>query len=240
MTNNTEVTVTQAAELAAMYLDTGFIECPQCGHEVKTDTTDAFYTLRDALAQHRTRSTVGEATKDDLKPFITEMLSHRGENPYMVKRGGYELWEAYVPSVQAALPYLPDASPKPNDSVDAVREEMNWSEAVDFAERYDLPIAALQTQPAAQDVVERERDIEIKPLLKGMRRSPKYYPSIGETCRMSGPNCDDANGYTWSEVEILWTDGFFIVTRFKDCWPTVTKLELALFEALSKPAGEGS
>lgn len=53
-----------------------------------------------------------------LKPFITEMLMHRGENPYQVKRGGYELWEAYIPSVLAALRYLPlyRHPPAPADS----------------------------------------------------------------------------------------------------------------------------
>lgn len=69
--------------------------------------------------------------------------------------------------------------------------------------------------------------------LKGLRRSPKYYPAIGETCRMSGPNCDDAEGYTWLDVEVLWRDDLFIVTRVPGCWPTVTKLELALFEPLA-------
>lgn len=68
--------------------------------------------------------------------------------------------------------------------------------------------------------------------LKGRRRNPKYYPAIGQTCRMSGPNCEDADGYTWSEVEVLWSDEQFVVTRTPGCWPTVTKHELALFEPL--------
>jgi len=76
------------------------------------------------------------------------------------------------------------------------------------------------------------REVEQNMMLKGLRRSPKYYPVIGEVCRVSGPNCDDADGYTWLEKEVLWRDELFIVTRSKGCWPTITKLELALFEPL--------
>ncbi len=46
--------VRKAAELAAMYLATGFIECPRCGHEVPTEHTDAEYALREALADQPT------------------------------------------------------------------------------------------------------------------------------------------------------------------------------------------
>ena len=38
--------VRKSAELAAMYLETGFIECPRCGHEVPTEHTDAEHELR--------------------------------------------------------------------------------------------------------------------------------------------------------------------------------------------------
>lgn len=77
------------------------------------------------------------------------------------------------------------------------------------------------------------RHIETNIRLKGQRISPKYYPAIGEVCRMSGPNCDNADGYTWAEVEVLWTDDFFIVTRTPGCWPTITKLELVRFEPIT-------
>ena len=39
----------EAASNAAMYLKSGFIECPRCGEEVKTEDTDAEYELRQAL-----------------------------------------------------------------------------------------------------------------------------------------------------------------------------------------------
>ena len=83
------------------------------------------------------------------------------------------------------------------------------------------------------------RSVEQEALRKGLRRSPKYYPTIGEWCRMSGPNCDDADGFTWADVEVLWCDDLFVVTRVPGCWPTVTKLELALFEPARKALTEG-
>lgn len=46
-------------------------------------------------------------------------------------------------------------------------------------------------------------------------------------------------GYTWLEKEVLWHDDLFIVTRSPGCWPTTTKLELALFEPAAPVRGEG-
>ena len=43
----------------------------------------------------------------ELRSAICEMLSHRGERPMRVLRGGQELWETWVPAFQAALRYLP-------------------------------------------------------------------------------------------------------------------------------------
>jgi len=82
------------------------------------------------------------------------------------------------------------------------------------------------------------KKITIAAHLKGRRRDPKYFPAAGEICLFSGPNCDDANGYTWIEVEVLWTDELFVVTRHKDCWPEITKHELALFEPKPDPLYE--
>jgi len=95
---------------------------------------------------------------------------------------------------------------------------------------------ALATPPSVPAQQGEWREIEQNMMLKGLRRSPKYYPAIGETCRVSGPNCDDAAGYTWLEQEVLWRDDLFIVTRTKGCWPTITKLELALFEPATPPS----
>ncbi len=62
--------VREAAELAAMYLATGFIECPRCGHEVPTEHTDAEYALREALADQPTslQKTQTSADQGDVAP----------------------------------------------------------------------------------------------------------------------------------------------------------------------------
>lgn len=72
------------------------------------------------------------------------------------------------------------------------------------------------------------------PALKGYRRTPKYYPAIGETILFSGPNCDDENGFTWIEVNVVWADDIFIVTKKDGCWPTVTKHDLALCKPIPR------
>ena len=61
-----------------------------------------------------------------------------------------------------------------------------------------------------------------------------YRPEIGERCLMSGPNCDDENGYTYTEVEILWKDDLFVVFRTPRCWPTVYKWEHIRTKPLSE------
>ena len=50
-----------------------------------------------------------------------------------------------------------------------------------------------------------------------------YRPGAGTACLMSGPNCDNENGYTYTEVEILWRDEVFVVYRKTGCWPVVNK-----------------
>ena len=52
-----------------------------------------------------------------------------------------------------------------------------------------------------------------------------YFPTAGETCLFSGPNCDDENGFVYILVEVLWTDETFIITRIPGCWPGVNKWE---------------
>jgi len=45
-----EVSLRDGAALALMYLQTGFVECDHCGHEVQTKDIDAVWQLQDALA----------------------------------------------------------------------------------------------------------------------------------------------------------------------------------------------
>lgn len=52
-----------------------------------------------------------------------------------------------------------------------------------------------------------------------------FFPKAGQKCLFSGPHCDDEGGYVFIEVEVLWVDGTFIITRIPGCWPTVNKWE---------------
>lgn len=52
-----------------------------------------------------------------------------------------------------------------------------------------------------------------------------YRPKAGETALISGPHCDDENGYTYAEMEVLWTDALFCIARTPGCWPCVWKWE---------------
>lgn len=65
--------------------------------------------------------------------------------------------------------------------------------------------------------------------VKGLRRLPPYRPVVGTHCEVSGPNCDNDDGYTWSEVDILWSDETFVLYGRQGFWPTLHKWEHCLF-----------
>ena len=50
-----------------------------------------------------------------------------------------------------------------------------------------------------------------------------YRPEINEECLVSGPNCDDENGYVFSDMTLLWKDDTFGVFRKDGRWPVVYK-----------------
>lgn len=55
-----------------------------------------------------------------------------------------------------------------------------------------------------------------------------YFPTAGEVCLISGPHCDDENGYVFVKCEVLWVDSTFIVYRlagWPNCTPVVNKWE---------------
>ena len=58
-----EVDLPAAARLALMYLETGFIECPQCGHEVPTKDLDAVWQIKGALAAPAPSCAPGEVER---------------------------------------------------------------------------------------------------------------------------------------------------------------------------------
>jgi hypothetical protein len=42
--------------------------------------------------------------------------------------------------------------------------------------------------------------------LKGCRTGRQFRPCVGQECEVSGPNCDNDDGYTWSKTTILRVD----------------------------------
>lgn len=52
-----------------------------------------------------------------------------------------------------------------------------------------------------------------------------YRPAIGETCLVSGPNCDDANGYVFAEMDILWASEIFVLYGRAGYWPNLNRWE---------------
>lgn len=74
------------------------------------DTTKPHHILRDLAAEEWNRRTasppvgiVGVETDAQIKDATTEYLSHRGERPYRILRGGQELWETHVPAMREAF-----------------------------------------------------------------------------------------------------------------------------------------
>lgn len=100
-------------------------------------------------------------------------------------------------------------------------------------------VAALsKLHPADERVMEAPwREVETNHLLKGRRRSPAYFPATGEVCEVSGPNCDDANGYTWGETTVLWQNDIFVLYGQPGFWPVLHKHEHVLFRPLSVKEG---
>ena len=69
---------------------------------------------------------------------------------------------------------------------------------------------------------------------KGLRVDPKYYPAVGEFCLVSGPHCDDVNGYTWGETTLLWSNDIFVLYGSEGFWPNLHRWEHVLFKPLAR------
>jgi hypothetical protein len=99
-------------------------------------------------------------------------------------------------------------------------------------------IRALSSQPVADGCKGEWREIEYNHSLKGRRLNPAYFPSTGEVCEISGPNCDDDKGYTWGETTVLWQNEMFVLYGKDGYWPVLHKHEHVLFRPL--PASPGA
>ncbi len=102
----------------------------------------------------------------------------------------------------------------------------------------DDAIRALSSQPVADGCKGEWFEIEYNHALKGRRVNPAYFPSTGEVCEISGPNCDDDKGYTWGETTVLWQNETFVLYGKAGCWPVLHKHEHVLFRPL--PASPGA
>ena len=67
--------------------------------------------------------------------------------------------------------------------------------------------------------------------MKGL--NSKYRPEVGEACLISGPNCDNEDGYVFGEMELLWKDETFVLYGSPGCWPNLTKWELIIAKPLN-------
>ncbi len=97
------------------------------------------------------------------------------------------------------------------------------------SERHEVIRAYLSALPASES---GWREIEMDFQLKGRRRTPAYFPATGEVCEVSGPNCDDADGYTWMTMTVLWQNDIFVLYGQPGFWPNLHKHEHVLFRPL--------
>lgn len=60
-----------------------------------------------------------------------------------------------------------------------------------------------------------------------------YRPDAGTVCLVSGPNCDNEEGYTFIEATILWRNDIFVLYGRDGCWPNLSKWELIIAKPLA-------
>lgn len=95
-------------------------------------------------------------------------------------------------------------------------------------------VASRIANPPAPKVTEvKWREVETSFALKGRRRTPAYFPSTGEVCEVSGPNCDDDSGYTWGKTTVLWQNEIFVLYGSEGFWPVLHKHEHVLFRPIT-------
>ena len=92
----------------------------------------------------------------------------------------------------------------------------------------DAEIARLRDQVAGHRVLVMRQEVQEIPYIsksstKG--RLSTYRPKVGETCLISGPNCDDGNRYIFAEMAVLWCDETFILYGAPGFWPNLARWE---------------
>lgn len=67
---------------------------------------------------------------------------------------------------------------------------------------------------------------------RGKGASSDYRPPAGTTCLVSGPHCDDSEGYVFTEMTILWCNEIFVLYGKDGCWPNLHKWDHVLCKPL--------
>lgn len=65
-----------------------------------------------------------------------------------------------------------------------------------------------------------------------------YRPAAGTRCLISGPCCDNDEGYVYNEFEILWANDVFVLYGKKDCWPNLWKWEHISVKPIDLPCDQ--
>jgi hypothetical protein len=61
-----------------------------------------------------------------------------------------------------------------------------------------------------------------------------FRPDAGTKCLISGPNCDDIDGYTFEEYDILWRNETFLLYGIEGCWPNLHKWDYVIARPVSR------
>lgn len=66
-----------------------------------------------------------------------------------------------------------------------------------------------------------------------------YRPEAGTRCLISGPNCDDENGYMFGEFEVIWGDDTFVLYGNDGFWPNLHKWDHVIAKPLKSEMAHG-
>jgi hypothetical protein len=58
---------------------------------------------------------------------------------------------------------------------------------------------------------------------KGKGANSTFRPEAGTVCLVSGPNCDDENGFVFSEMTILWRNDIFVLYGNEGFYPNLNR-----------------
>jgi hypothetical protein len=71
---------------------------------------------------------------------------------------------------------------------------------------------------------------------RGKGANSEYRPDAEVVCMVSGPNCDDDNGFVFTEMTILWRNDVFVLYGTDGCWPNLNRWEHVICRPLKAAA----